>query len=174
MEIGGFAMSCGQTNGDSNTNESALPDHFLTTLEKPERATPSLTDLALMPPYRRNLMLRYCIGERPSDEEIQAAWLAFHGKFSGDARYVYFVQRGDDGPIKIGLAKNVARRVAGLQTSCAERLVTLGFCRGDRDMEREYHARFAEYRISGEWFDAADAVICEALRLADLPKAMRK
>lgn len=65
---------------------------------------------------------------------------------------VYFVRRGGRGPIKIGKAIDVEKRVASLQSGNAERLVLLGTAAGGAKMEREMHKRFAEYRLGGEWF----------------------
>ena len=44
---------------------------------------------------------------------------------------VYFIQRGDDGPVKIGVAKDVARRLTFLRTSSAENLTVRAIYAGD-------------------------------------------
>lgn len=64
---------------------------------------------------------------------------------------VYFIQRGK-GPIKIGRAADVPRRMMDIQNGNAERLRLLGTVPGGQKMETEMHRRFAAYRIGGEWF----------------------
>lgn len=66
---------------------------------------------------------------------------------------VYFVQCGVVGPIKIGSAGDVTRRVAALQTGTPERLRVIARAPGvGVEGERELHRRFAHRRIRGEWF----------------------
>lgn len=72
--------------------------------------------------------------------------------------HVYFVQAGENGPVKIGLAEDPDRRVAELQTGCFAELRLLGTIAGDRGTERALHERFADYRIRGEWFEPSAAV----------------
>ena len=45
---------------------------------------------------------------------------------------VYFIQAGEDGPIKIGYAANVQRRIAALRTACPTELRELGYIDGDQ------------------------------------------
>ena len=65
---------------------------------------------------------------------------------------IYFIQAVSGGPIKIGYAKNIWSRLGGLQTSHPEKLTVLGYIEGDLETERSLHDRFAESRLSGEWF----------------------
>jgi hypothetical protein len=78
--------------------------------------------------------------------------------------WVYFIQAGYDGPIKIGTAKNVEARKAELQTGNPRKLHVLGKRAGGRDVERELHDRFRAYRIRGEWFHPAPPVVQAAKR----------
>ena len=64
--------------------------------------------------------------------------------------YTYFIQAGDDGPIKIGRASNVRRRLKELQTASHERLRVLAVIRGD--YERSMHRFCSDSRLHGEWF----------------------
>lgn len=64
---------------------------------------------------------------------------------------VYFVQNGTGGPIKIGFAGNVARRMTKLRADCPDP-VLLAVLDGGRDTEAELHSRFDGCRIRGEWF----------------------
>jgi len=65
---------------------------------------------------------------------------------------VYFVQSGDDGPIKIGWTQDVERRIAELQTANAHPLRLLGEVPGRMRDEAAMHARFSHLRMEAEWF----------------------
>ena len=66
---------------------------------------------------------------------------------------IYFIQSGDDGPIKIGQAQDVFRRLSGLQVASPETLKVIGVIEGvSPKHEKRLHRRFAKYRIRGEWF----------------------
>ncbi len=66
--------------------------------------------------------------------------------------FVYFIQSGGKlGPIKIGTATNVARRLRGLQTAHYETLRVLGSIAGNSVAEHELHRHFKEDHINGEW-----------------------
>lgn len=65
---------------------------------------------------------------------------------------VYFIQQGNDGPIKIGYAADVEKRLATLQVGNPTPLNLLGVHKGTMKTEKELHKRFAEHRLSGEWF----------------------
>lgn len=63
---------------------------------------------------------------------------------------VYFIQRGETGPIKIGRTRHDPRkRMAAIQVGSAERLRFLGCC---AEEERKIHLQFQQHRMSGEWF----------------------
>jgi hypothetical protein len=66
-------------------------------------------------------------------------------------RTVYFIQRGETGPIKIGKTRHdPRRRMATLQVGSAERLHLLGCCAEFE--ETKVHFQFRQHRMSGEWF----------------------
>jgi hypothetical protein len=65
---------------------------------------------------------------------------------------VYFIQRGEDGPVKIGHSKNVRGRLSALQTGIPERLRVLGVLDGGKAEEQRLHRYFGAYCIQGEWF----------------------
>lgn len=80
---------------------------------------------------------------------------------------VYFVQALDVGLIKIGLAKNIRKRLSGLDSQSAVALTFLGYVPGGRAVELELHARFGSHRVRGEWFHPVEellALIAEASR----------
>lgn len=63
---------------------------------------------------------------------------------------VYFIQDSISGMIEIGASVDPKARLAMLQTGCPGELRIVKTAT-DLD-EREYHQRFAEYRVRGEWF----------------------
>lgn len=72
--------------------------------------------------------------------------------------FVYFVQSGSGGPIKIGWSQDVDRRMAELQVGNAHRLIFLGKIAGRMEDESATHAKFAHLRMEGEWFRDAPEV----------------
>ena len=71
--------------------------------------------------------------------------------------YVYFVRAGNRGAIKIGMARNVERRLATMQTGNAFELKIMACicCESKRDaliLEKRLHSKFKRQRIRGEWF----------------------
>lgn len=77
---------------------------------------------------------------------------------------VYFIQRGDDGPIKIGHVRrvsNLLRRMRDIQNACAEPVYLRKIIPTTREdhLELVLHWRFAEHRLKGEWFAPAPRVV---------------
>lgn len=66
--------------------------------------------------------------------------------------FVYFIQRGGTGPIKIGWTRRIEARLRELQTGNAERLTLRALAACSRSYERLVHKILAPFRISGEWF----------------------
>lgn len=71
--------------------------------------------------------------------------------------YVYFIRDGL-GHIKIGIAKNVKRRMRALQTNNPMRLeyyfgLKVESIDDARIIERELHEVFKDDRLCGEWFN---------------------
>jgi hypothetical protein len=64
---------------------------------------------------------------------------------------VYFIQ-AESGPVKIGIAGDVQKRLDGLQSANHERLAVIAVMEGDPALEAALHARFQPGRIRGEWF----------------------
>lgn len=74
----------------------------------------------------------------------------FRRSVQEENRWVYFVRCQE--PIKIGVAADVAARIADLQGANPHELELLAQVRGGRDFERQLHERFVQARIRGEWF----------------------
>lgn len=76
---------------------------------------------------------------------------------------IYFIRSPN--AVKIGMAKDPHRRLMVLQTSHPDELELVATCEGGRALEAEYHARFAEHRVRGEWFQPASPILAEIARL---------
>ena len=71
----------------------------------------------------------------------------------GMGPWVYFIQEGHDGPVKIGSSSAPWRRRTALQTGAAKRLYVRRLVPGGVKIEAHYHRIFAHLRIrGGEWF----------------------
>ncbi len=70
----------------------------------------------------------------------------------------YFISNGAH--VKIGRTyKAVEKRLAALQTASPSQLVVMLILEGDR--EKEFHTRFAEARVTGEWFSLTHPALRE-------------
>ena len=70
---------------------------------------------------------------------------------------VYFIQVDDDGPIKIGKANDVKKRLGGLQVAHHKELHVLHIVDTESEsaamaLEKEYQQKFEPFKIRGEWF----------------------
>lgn len=75
---------------------------------------------------------------------------------------VYFIQRGEAGPIKIGHSGNPKARLAALKTASDQPLRMIGVMDGGKEAERELHLRFADARLEGEWFSPTEEIVALA------------
>jgi hypothetical protein len=83
----------------------------------------------------------------------------------------YFVQQGDVGPIKIGRAAQVERRIRAMQTGNPVRLYLRMYLNGD--WEKEHHRRFSSLQIvrdgrtaGSDWFRPAELLLSYIARFA--------
>lgn len=74
--------------------------------------------------------------------------------------YVYFLQGGDSGLIKIGKANDVNKRIADIQRMSPVVLNILCAikCKDAHKLESELHNRFMKYRRHGEWFEPTKGI----------------
>lgn len=92
--------------------------------------------------FSKNYILKY-IKQKEAPEAITS--------------WVYFIQQGYRGPVKIGMADNPTHRLAHLQTASPHKLTLIAKigCNG-RDkantLEKQLHSKFKPYRLKGEWF----------------------
>lgn len=66
---------------------------------------------------------------------------------------VYAIQIGDAGPIKVGVAINLSRRMWTLQTACPWQLQLRAHWLAAWSSESIAHDALARHRIRGEWFE---------------------
>ena len=69
---------------------------------------------------------------------------------------VYIIQSNNE--VKIGVAKNVKKRMQGIQTSNQYALKLIGIKETDDDyfLEKKIHDYLRDYRIRGEWFKLSE------------------
>jgi hypothetical protein len=66
--------------------------------------------------------------------------------------WMYAIQAGEDGPIKLGVSKNPAQRLKTIQTGHAAELRGLAAWRCLSEEERMVHDGYRHACIRGEWF----------------------
>jgi hypothetical protein len=85
-------------------------------------------------------------------ERFNPGFLSQAHRFDRRAPFIYFIQVGDDGPIKIGYSGNPYRRLGQLQTGHPELLRILLMFPGEKEDELWLHQILKNFRIGGEWF----------------------
>lgn len=89
---------------------------------------------------------------RPGDKHLRY----WQQRLNGVQSYVYAIQGYPATPVKFGVATDVRKRIAGLQTGSWQPLRLLFVVPGDRELEAELHARMLASdracRAYGEWF----------------------
>jgi hypothetical protein len=87
---------------------------------------------------------------------------------------IYFVQAGENGPVKIGFTSSWGLRLSTLQTGNHEELRVRAIVAGDRDDEERMHEKFARTRIRGEWFEATPELMamCREIGMTGLEAAL--
>ncbi|MEM9220491.1 MAG: GIY-YIG nuclease family protein [Cyanobacteria bacterium P01_F01_bin.150] len=96
----------------------------------------------------------------PSNREISLDG----DKLNHGVHFVYFILNSDSSAIKIGMAKNLERRLKSLQTSSPAKLelirsVQVSSQGEARELEKLLHQKFEHIRITGEWFRAESELI---------------
>lgn len=120
--------------------------------------------------HRGKLVMETVVGGRrsrralPTNDVQEAKRLVAEGWTPSKVRrskaaFVYFVQMGEGGPIKIGSAADLGKRVSGLDTASPYPLRLLGVLNGGVALEREMHKRFRAHHMRLEWFQPAQALL---------------
>lgn len=83
--------------------------------------------------------------------------------------YIYIISAGR-GQLKVGIAQDIQKRMAQLQTGCPEHLrlvhqVPIVAIKAQR-LEKALHRRLKRYRIRGEWFRLSAAFAIKAVESA--------
>lgn len=91
-------------------------------------------------------------------------------KSSGARYHFYVVQEGDDGPVKIGIARNAFWRRSDLQTGNPRKIFLRAIyeCEGRSTaliLEAAVLLEFADQRILGEWISAPLAAMVKFVEL---------
>jgi hypothetical protein len=105
--------------------------------------------------------------ERPAPDTEGSASMQkapYRRRFGGERTqgYVYFIQSGKDGPIKIGFSSNAAtlmHRIESLQTANPYPLEYRAVVEGTMADEFGLHERFESPRLCGEWFDPSPELL---------------
>lgn len=72
---------------------------------------------------------------------------------------IYFVQAGENGPIKIGHANRVHLRIDSLQTGCPDELILIRAVDLNHETEWDMHRLFKNSHIRGEWYKRTDKLL---------------
>lgn len=93
---------------------------------------------------------------------------------SENSGYVYFIQSGENGPIKIGFTKNIENRMRALKTSSPYPLVLIGYFKSNRKLEKQLHRQFKEHKTkkNGEWF-LPNAELLNLIEKAEKPPGLK-
>ncbi len=107
----------------------------------------------------------------PARPAPQSPWAQEEKPTAPALRTVYFIAPVDGGRIKIGIASNVAARLANLQTGSPVPLRVIGIIRGVAlAVEAELHVRFASCRCHGEWFEPTPELLAYIAEHAEVPR----
>lgn len=72
---------------------------------------------------------------------------------------IYFIQVENNGPIKIGSAKDPEQRLKHLQIGNHKKLNLIAVMHGESPLESKIHRDLKDFRRSGEWFNPTTEVL---------------
>ena len=72
---------------------------------------------------------------------------------------IYFIQQGNEGPIKIGISWEVKKRLKDLSVASPFEPIILAVIAGDRGKERKLHRKFKKEHMRGEWFKPSERLM---------------
>jgi hypothetical protein len=73
--------------------------------------------------------------------------------------YVYFIQEGPQGNIKIGMSNDPIARMQSIQRSHARQLELLGVIEGGLNLEKRLHKQFKDNWVRYEWFEPVSHLV---------------
>lgn len=88
-----------------------------------------------------------------SISSLKPKWVTqYSNKLKNRKGFVYLLKTGEF--YKIGMTKNVQKRITTLQTATPHKIELLAYKESDNacDDEKTAHKLFKDYRVSGEWF----------------------
>lgn len=147
------------TNDDSSENETAFSDHFLTTLNKAFGGVVGPEIIQAYDQFGKHVVdflghtLPWGSAGRVAIQNFRCA-----------TPCVYFIG-GEEGAIKIGVSIGPLERLATMQMGSPIPLRILALTTGGYAVEREYHARFEDFRSHGEWFHRDAKLLAEIARI---------
>lgn len=66
---------------------------------------------------------------------------------------IYLIENQQNSAYKIGFSENPEKRLKALQTSNPTKLKLVATLEGDQQLEKEFHKKFKDFRLLGEWFE---------------------
>ena len=89
-----------------------------------------------------------------SDQFYENISESYLNKISDNSKgYVYFIQRYSDGAVKIGMSKDINKRLDSFLPYFYFKLIGFIHVENHSELEKELHNKFKDKRISGEFFD---------------------
>jgi hypothetical protein len=85
----------------------------------------------------------------------------------GTFREVYFLRESGMGAIKIGVTRNLTRRVQSMNANTPHKISILGSVRGDEKLEARLQDEFAHALIKGEWFHPTETLLARIRELTN-------
>lgn len=120
-----------------------------------------LTKLSMNRQERMIALLEKDIGDHWSDT-LQTAFEQIYGSAKTkvvERNMIYFIQQGEDGPIKIGKTTDINRRLKELQTGTPNKLHLVGLINEDNLSERDFHSAFSHLHITSEWYKPGEDLL---------------
>lgn len=87
---------------------------------------------------------------------------------------IYFVTAREIGRVKIGFSDEPRSRFGKMRTDSPVPLALERVTEGDVDVERHLHAKFAAFRLNGEWFALSAEIEAYMGTLTAVPERSRK
>jgi len=141
-------------------SEREKEDSYITALLTPRKAKNRLRLAEQDPAARQRLIAE---GRQRLMEPIFGGLFGPKKQAARRPAHLYFIQANHDeedgGPVKIGCAVDIQRRINNLQTASPYKLSLVGVIMEGAGQERTLHRRFAHLHMRGEWFYAGEELV---------------